>query len=285
MRKYLVILLITVAISISVSALYIKNLIDINIRGVVDVNKTSFLNIDLDLIIDSKSGSKIFDLGFVKIPKNGSIQIKSELLEYSGDLKLVLNGLIEFKSSNRSYRISMPCIASVNQPCYRVLMVIPGYDIPMNIENGVYNVSLILEWSAEGSGKFYLKIFAIYSDNEIPKVTIKTLGSKPCLCEPLEKWIVANGSTKSYTLLLKTQSPSKVYAYLWIFTPSNESIRSAVFRVFDVETGVLLALKSIDLYRGELYQEVLIEIDISRQGRYLIQCRFGDRELETIINL
>ncbi|MCC6016623.1 MAG: hypothetical protein LM582_06245 [Desulfurococcaceae archaeon] len=260
MRKYLVILLITVAISISVSALYIKNLIDINIRGVVDVNKNIFLNIDLDLIINSKSGSKIFDLGFVKIPKNGSIQIKSELLEYSGDLKLVLNGLIEFKSSNRSYRISMPCIASVNQPCYRVLMVIPGYDIPMNIENGVYNVSLTLEWSAEGSGKFYLKIFAIYSDNEIPRVTIKTLGSKPCSCEPLEKWIVVN----SYTLLLKTQSPSKVYAYLWIFTLSNESIRSAVFRVFDVETGVLLALKSIDLYRGDLYQEVLVEIDISR---------------------
>jgi hypothetical protein len=53
----------------------------------------------------------------------------------------------------------------------------------------------------------------------------------------------------------------------------------------NIRGAVLLALKSIDLYRGDLYQEVLVEIDISRQGRYLIQCRFGDRELETIVNL
>jgi hypothetical protein len=32
----------------------------------------------------------------------------------------------------------------------------------------------------------------------------------------------------------------------------------------NIRGAVLLALKSIDLYRGDLYQEVLVEIDISR---------------------
>lgn len=165
MRKalfYLITLLLV--ISIVVLGLHVVNVFNINVKGTVNVIAPSVMEHDIELNITAEKGSKTFDLGVVEIPGNGTIQIKAQLLEYSGDLRLLLSGVIEMKSESKSYKINMPCLVNINEPCYRIMVVTPGYDEPMPIEKGRYNVTLILEWVAGGTGNFCLKITGIYRE-------------------------------------------------------------------------------------------------------------------------
>ncbi len=52
------------------------------------------------------------------------------------------------------YRVSMPCLLSLGEPCVRILVLIPGYDAPLRIEAGEYRATLTLHWhaSAEAEG-------------------------------------------------------------------------------------------------------------------------------------
>lgn len=66
---------------------------------------------------------------------------------------LVLNGTPSVRVPEESqrwleYRVSMPCLLSVGEECFRVMVLIPGYDAPMRIEAGEYRVELVLHWRA-----------------------------------------------------------------------------------------------------------------------------------------
>ncbi|MEM4933454.1 MAG: hypothetical protein QXN82_01180 [Desulfurococcaceae archaeon] len=157
---YFTILLLVVAVV--VLGLHLVNVININIRGTVNVTTPIVIERGIELDITTEKGSEVLDLGVVEIPRNGTIQVRAQLVECSGDFKLLLDGTIEIRSENRVYRISMPCLAGINEPCYRIMAVIPGYDEPMPIEKGKYNITLILKWTASGRGSFYLKITGTY---------------------------------------------------------------------------------------------------------------------------
>lgn len=151
-------------IAIVVLGLHVINVLNINVKGTVNVITPSVIERDIELNITVEKGSKVLNLGVVEIPGNGTVQVKAQLLEYSGDLRLLLNGAIEMKSESKYYKINMPCLASINEPCYRITMVMPGYDEPMPIEEGRYNVTLIVEWTASGAGSFYLRITGTYRE-------------------------------------------------------------------------------------------------------------------------
>jgi len=51
----------------------------------------------------------------------------------------------------------MPCLYS-NTQCIRILVLIPGYDAPLDIDRGEYNVSLEISWMVEGSGDASIKM-------------------------------------------------------------------------------------------------------------------------------
>jgi len=55
------------------------------------------------------------------------------------------------------YRVSMPCLLSVGEPCFRVMVLIPGYDAPMRIEAGEYRVELTLHWRASAAAEGVLE--------------------------------------------------------------------------------------------------------------------------------
>lgn len=168
MKKILLLaILLVLSILATVTGLVLVHLFDIDIWGSVNVSKPTIIESDIELNIDSEVGSKVYDLGVVDIPKNISMQVKGELLDYKGDIKLALNGILELKSKEKIYRINMPCLISINEPCYRVAMIIPGYDAPLTVVSGRYNVTLTLSWKASGKGSFHLKLVGSYSEGSL----------------------------------------------------------------------------------------------------------------------
>lgn len=151
------------SIVVTASSLYLAYILDIDVFGNINVRKPSIIERDIELNIDSEVGSKIYELGVIDIPRNISMQIKGELLSYKGNIKLLLNGILELKSEKISYRINMPCLASINESCYRVTMIIPGYDVPLTVVAGKYSVTLVLSWKADGVGNFHFKLVGFYN--------------------------------------------------------------------------------------------------------------------------
>ncbi|MEM1526295.1 MAG: hypothetical protein QW775_06280 [Ignisphaera sp.] len=166
-KMLLLVILLVLSIVATTTGLYLAHLFDINIWGNVNVEEPTIIESDIELNIDREVGSKIYELGVVNIPKNISMQIKGELRDYKGDIKLVLNGILELKSKEKIYRINMPCLININEPCYRVAMIIPGYDAPLTVVSARYNVTLTLSWKASGKGSFYLKLVGSYSEGSL----------------------------------------------------------------------------------------------------------------------
>ncbi|MEM2203831.1 MAG: hypothetical protein QXI22_05685 [Sulfolobales archaeon] len=116
----------------------------------------SMVNIDLGVISEGQ-GSKSFDNVAKLIVRNSSkIMAKASPTHGyspSGDnISLIINGEITLSGSNKKYIIQMPCLYSIGG-CYRILVLIPGYDAPMDIDPGEYTVNLKISWTAQGSGK------------------------------------------------------------------------------------------------------------------------------------
>lgn len=59
--------------------------------------------------------------------------------------------------SELEYRVNMPCLLSVGEPCIRVMVLIPGYDAPMRIEAGEYQLELTLLWHASAAAEGLLE--------------------------------------------------------------------------------------------------------------------------------
>lgn len=68
-------------------------------------------------------------------------------------------------------------------------MIIPGYDRPMKVEPGTYNVTMILSWRASGRGEFDLTIGMVTMSSE--KSMIIPTGTKPV---DTTNWIHAKSS-------------------------------------------------------------------------------------------
>ncbi|MEM0239970.1 MAG: hypothetical protein QXQ03_04760 [Candidatus Nezhaarchaeales archaeon] len=153
----LVVISVVAGTSIAILAL------DVGLRGVVSVPYKVF---DIDIVVDRESGMASYDLGKIEVP-NGSIIAKTALLEREGNFSIVVNGVLTLKSDNKAYVIEMPCMIVISTSCYRIMAIIPGWDAPMPIEEGMYEVSLKLTWNkASGSGKFYAKLYLVHMQKD-----------------------------------------------------------------------------------------------------------------------
>ncbi|HWQ17419.1 MAG TPA: hypothetical protein VNL13_06285 [Sulfolobales archaeon] len=155
--------IIVLAISlISIATAYALN----NLVGVINIGGTfslikkaemipSTVNIDLGVISESQ-GSRSFD-NIAKLVVRNSAKIIAKAsptqgyTPVSGNLSLIINAEMTLSSGNKKYVIQMPCLHSIGE-CYRILVLIPGYDAPMDIDPGEYSVSLKINWTAQGSG-------------------------------------------------------------------------------------------------------------------------------------
>lgn len=165
-RRVLIYVILAVLLSATVLmtalALYVKNILEVDIRGTVNV-KSTIRVVDVKLDIDSVEGVKNIDLETIYIPK-GRIVVRSELISYKGNITVIMSGTLQLNSQSNSYRILMPCLMSIGEPCIRIAMIIPGYDEPLDIEGGVYSTTLTLSWTASGLGEFHLRLYIEHSE-------------------------------------------------------------------------------------------------------------------------
>lgn len=145
--------IILLSLAIATFALYFGNFLETNENSLSERQKY----LDMTIDIENKTGEISFSLGPVQLTK-GNLIIRPKITGYYGNLTIALNGAVLLTSTSNSYRINMPCLFSSSEPCYRVMMLIPGYDIPLGVEEGVYNLSIILSWKAMGTGRLYLRI-------------------------------------------------------------------------------------------------------------------------------
>lgn len=258
-------------------ALQLKYILEVNVRGTVNV-KSNVTVIDVDIDIDDRRGEKIVNLGNVYISRGNTI-VKADLVSYEGNFTLLLSGELQLDSTTNSYRIAMPCLVAIGEPCYRILMVIPGYDVPLTTEEGVYNATFIMRWYAGGTGRFHLRLLLEHSEalNDSSVLDVETLpcirviGIKP---EHTDGWIVAQNSTRSYSMLVGRVSPTVAWVWIWIFDISNTSRRVVTLSVIDELSRGVVVERTIDMFRDGMYWSVLLEVKILTGGGYKLVCTF-----------
>ncbi|MEM1983532.1 MAG: hypothetical protein QXZ63_07750 [Sulfolobales archaeon] len=251
------------------AALYVRSLLEVNLKGVVDV-KPNIKVVDVEFSIDDGVGEKLIDLGNIHIPA-GNVIIRSKLVSYEGNFTLILSGELMLESNTSSYRVLMPCLANIGDNCYRIMMLIPGYDAPLPVSEGDYNAALTIRWSAEGVGRFHLKLVLEFSETT-GNVSISVIGIKP---GSIDGWVVAHNSTRSYSMLVNPVSDTSALVWVWIFDPSNVSSNLLTFEVIEDSTGREIFEEVVEMFRDGVYWSVLVEVDVPI-GRYVIKSSFGD---------
>lgn len=271
-RSAYVILATLIIVSTLIStALYVRNLLEVYLDGVVSV-KPSTRVVDVELNVDSVVGEKLIDLGSIYVPA-GSVIVRSELVSYEGNFTLILSGELLLESNERSYRILMPCLASIGGHCYRIMMLIPGYDVPLTVSEGFYNSTLLVRWSAEGVGRFRLKLmleFIDASDKMFSDVSVSVIGVKP---DSTDGWFIAQNSTRSYSMLVKPVNNTSALVWVWIFDPNNVSSNLLKFEVVEASTGRTLHSENVEMFRDGVYWSVLVEVNLTA-GRYVVRSSF-----------
>ncbi|OYT39394.1 MAG: hypothetical protein B6U89_04210 [Desulfurococcales archaeon ex4484_58] len=218
-----------------VSSLIMDILAKYRVHGIIDVGSGSNIigEYDIELNITEPKGSREIHVGSIEIPEDGDIMFRVIDRVINGDVSLTINGVAELYNTARKYEIQMPCMISVNKSCYRTACLIPGYDIPLEVEKGIYNLTFKFVWEAEGKGSFSFTI-ALYFSRQ-PSVYIEKIGDIP---GDTSGWVYAEGSTRSYALLVNTTKPEgySIEAWAWIFIGSNDIELEPMNFTFQIKT-------------------------------------------------
>jgi len=228
----------------------------------------------LEFGVGSEKGEVFFEnIGTLNMQSQGSIKLRVEVISVEGLNGIVLSGKAILKSAETKYEVPMPCIYTLNTECYRILMIIPGWDQPLRIHPGKYSLSVKLTWSnAEGEGKVKLRI-----EPEITYASIKVVGAKP---ENTEGWSIAEGSTKSYSML--TSKPETVGGkclfklWIWFF---NSNVKETFLEITDTR-GKQYITEPVKLMEKGMYKEVLLEVSVPKENTYIIKAHTGKTILQ-----
>lgn|GEM_PF-4324619 len=134
------------------------------VKGVMLKPKEIVLEINVPP--DIKQGyDKYANVGELIVNKDYAwILVKAEG-EVLGDLKIAVNPVIYIGDT----RIPMPCAFFNTKTCVRVMVLIPGYDVPLKIAKGKYPVSVEVNWIKEaGSETLKLKFKVVESEKPSP---------------------------------------------------------------------------------------------------------------------
>ncbi|MEM1666578.1 MAG: hypothetical protein QXW12_04475 [Nitrososphaerota archaeon] len=208
----------------------------------------SILNVELD-VRDEKGTKDFGEIAIIDVGKPDMLKFKLADWGVEGLKSISLNIRADLVSKNANYSINMPCILFFNASCARIMVIIPGYDVPLRREPGRYSLRLKAYWAeAEGSGSIRLSI----STRAYGACIIYLGGISP---QNTTHWITAEGSTRSYALLVNTLETSaegsgygEFMVYAWVFAPLQEESKIFKFKITSLETG-----------RTEHYLEIPVE--------------------------
>jgi len=116
------------------------------------------MRVGLTIEVGAGSGSRVVELGTLQLgePALARFVLRLRPLELTGNLTVSGVLLLEGAGGPR-YRVEMPCLLSVGEPCFRVMVLLPGYDAPMLVEAGTYRVLLELAWQASARSVLLLE--------------------------------------------------------------------------------------------------------------------------------
>ncbi|MEM2592893.1 MAG: hypothetical protein QXI60_09930 [Thermofilaceae archaeon] len=196
------------------------------------------LSIELD--IPNEEGVRDFgEIAVIEVDEPDVLRFKLINWSVEGLRALSLSGRVDLVSKGASYKVDMPCMLYFNASCARITLLIPGYDGLLRIEPGRYSVRLEMRWSnAEGSGKVKLHI-----STRAYKASIIDLGYR--IPEDTASWVMAEGSTRSYALLINRVEAAaedsgygEFTAYVWVFAPvEEEAVKVFKFEINSLEAG------------------------------------------------
>jgi len=153
------------ALTLLFGVLYIIPTIIFGERNVY--TEPSDITIEIKDVKEGRGEKYLENLGRLIIRSNTSIKLEftfpPAVTRFEG---LALNLEVYLESETKNYVIMAPCIwASIE--CNRILVLIPGFDFPLSIEEGIYNISVKMMWNAEGEGDIIFTIkFIEYRDGE-----------------------------------------------------------------------------------------------------------------------
>lgn len=181
---------------------------------------------------------------------------------------LSLSGKVKLESSNKTYEIDMPCIVVLNTLCPRITMIIPGYDAPLIVEPGRYLLTIVLSWrEARDLGKISLQLSTRAYD-----ASMISLG--PIEPEDTTGWFTAEGSTKSYALLVDKVEDiadasgfGRFKVYVWVFQSVGDDGKMFRFELASRETGLVKAVLDTPVEKKGIYYHVMLIIK-ARPGSY-----------------
>lgn len=114
----------------------------------------------VELELNSGIGEASLDLGVLNLTEAAILMFKP-VLEASGASKLSAGGVLELHGEKDSYRINTPCIAAFDKECVRIAVIIPGYDVPMEVEAGTYTVKAVVSWASSSSVKGEFRVHVL----------------------------------------------------------------------------------------------------------------------------
>jgi hypothetical protein len=229
--------------------------------------------IDLEVEISSVDGVKEFrDVAVINVEDDvDSLLFRSIDVKTDGLSSISLSGRVLLVSGNNSYTIDMPCILRLNASCPRITAIIPGYDAPLRVKPGRYLVSIELSWrEARGRGRVYLSL----SPRAYDAVIIYLGSYQP---ENTSGWITAEGSTRSYALLVdKTKAPTgrsgygKFTIHVWVFEAAGEEYKEFRLELASLETGKTVAALEVPVKKQGPYYQALLAVR-AKPGEYLLR--------------
>jgi len=145
--------LVILGLSLSLPSMVIKKEVILNPEEIV---------LEISIPTEASKGSSNYtNVGELIVNKDHAwILVKVEG-KISGDLKVAANPVVYIGDK----KIPMPCAFFNTKTCVRVMMLIPGYDVPLEITRGRYPVSIKVNWVKEaGAGTLRLKFKIVESE-------------------------------------------------------------------------------------------------------------------------
>lgn len=232
----LAIIVIVGIITLSLTLLYVGEVYPPATTTTLLINPST---INVEFNVHDEKGTKDFgEIAIIDVEKPDMLKFK--LIDWSveGLRSLSLSVRVDLVSKDTKYGINMPCVLYFNASCARVTVIIPGYDVPLRIEPGRYSLRLEVYWAeAKDSGRVRLSICT----KAYGACIINLRGISP---QNTTHWITAEGSTRSYALLvdkLETSAGDSGYgeftAYVWVFAPFQEENKIFKFEITSLESG------------------------------------------------
>jgi len=238
---------------------------------IVPVNPSS---VSLQLEIQSSEGVREFrDIAIIELDEVDSLLFRIVDSRVEKVESLSLSGRIRLESSKKAYEISMPCILVIDASCPRVTVIIPGYDAPLTVEPGRYILTIELSWKeARDSGKVSLTLSPRAYD-----ASMINLG--PREPEDTSNWVTAEGSTRSYALLVDRVEAvadasgfGEFKAYVWVFQSVGDDIKRFRLELASIESGVVKAVLDVPVEKKEIYYHVMLLVK-AKPGSYELRIK------------